>query len=230
MTAYDNSSHLRTVNSPAPPFWVCLVLGIVMVLAGIMVLSDIMFFTVISALFIGWMSVAAGAFEIFHAFWIKWWGRICLLQVFWVFFTLYLASSWLSQPLVGSLIITYLLGLLLVVSGFVRICARSLLLERPRVEHAVLRSVRDSSRVCYFDRIPRDGSVGSGISIRRRPDIPWFGVAHLRSQAIERQINLVWLHRMLKTRQRAVVQLFITVNRRALTLALRLLPVHPMRL
>jgi hypothetical protein len=28
----------------------------------------------------------------------------------------------------------------------------------------------------------------------------------------QRQINLVWLHRMPKTRQRAVVQLFITVS------------------
>jgi uncharacterized membrane protein HdeD (DUF308 family) len=120
MTAYDNSSNLRTLNSPAPPFWVCLVLGIVMVLAGVMVLSDIMFFTVISALFIGWMSVAAGAFEIFHAFWIKWWGGFAWqvrLGILYIAFGLVL----ISQPFVGSLIITYLLGLLLVFSGSVRI-------------------------------------------------------------------------------------------------------------
>jgi uncharacterized membrane protein HdeD (DUF308 family) len=120
MTAYDDSSHLRTVNPPAPPFWVCLVLGIVMVLAGIMVLSDVMFFTAISALFIGWMSVAAGAFEIFHAFWIKWWGGFVwqvLLGILYIAFGFVLVS----QPLAGSLIITYLLGVLLVVSGFVRI-------------------------------------------------------------------------------------------------------------
>jgi uncharacterized membrane protein HdeD (DUF308 family) len=120
MTAYDNSSNLRTVNSPAPPFWVCLVLGIAMILTGIMVLGDVMFFTVISALFIGWMSVAAGAFEIFHAFWIKWWGGFVwqvLLGILYIAFGLVLVS----QPLVGSMVLTYLLGLLLVVSGFVRI-------------------------------------------------------------------------------------------------------------
>jgi uncharacterized membrane protein HdeD (DUF308 family) len=184
MTAYDNSSHLRTVNSPAPPFWVCLVLGIVMVLAGVMVLSDIMFLTVISALFIGLMSVAAGAFEIFHAFWIKWWGGFVwqvLLGILYIAFGFVLAS----QPLVGSLIITYLLGLLLAVSGFVRIVLGAFYWKELGWSMPFLRSVRDSSRVCYFDRIPGDGSLGSGISIRRRPDIPWFGVAHLRSQAIE---------------------------------------------
>jgi uncharacterized membrane protein HdeD (DUF308 family) len=120
MTAYDDSSHLRTVNPPAPPFWACLVLGIVMVLVGIMALSDVMFFTVISALFIGWMSVAAGAFEIFHAFWIKWWGGFVwqvLLGILYIAF----GFALVGQPLVGSLIITYLLGLLMVVSGFVRI-------------------------------------------------------------------------------------------------------------
>ena len=120
MTADDNSSSLRTINSPAPPFWVCLVLGIVMVLAGIMVLSDILFFTVISALFIGWMSVAAGAFEIFHAFWIKWRGGFAwqvLLGILYIAFGLVL----ISQPFVGSVIITYLLGLLLMFSGSVRI-------------------------------------------------------------------------------------------------------------
>jgi uncharacterized membrane protein HdeD (DUF308 family) len=120
MTAYDDSSRLRTVNPPAPPFWVCLVLGIVMVLAGIMVLSDVMLFTVISALFIGWMSIAAGAFEIVHAFWIRWWGGFVwqvLLGILYAAFGFVLVS----QPLVGPLIITYLLGLLLLVSGAVRI-------------------------------------------------------------------------------------------------------------
>ena len=120
MTADDRNSHLRTVNSPAPPFWVCLVLGIFMVLAGIMVLSDIIFFTIISALFIGLMSVAAGAFEIFHAFWIKWWGGFVwqvLLGILYIAFGFVLVS----QPLAGSLIIASLLGVLLVVSGLVRI-------------------------------------------------------------------------------------------------------------
>src|SRR6202012_1345233 len=110
MTAYDDSSHLRTANPPAPSFWVCLVLGIVMVLAGIMVLSDVMLFTVVSALFIGWMSIAAGAFEIVHAFWIKWWGGFVwqvLLGILYIAFGVVLVS----QPLVGPLIITYLLGL-----------------------------------------------------------------------------------------------------------------------
>ena len=71
MTTYDNSSGLR---SDTPPFWVCVLLGIVMILAGIMVLGDVVLVTVISTMFIGWASIVIGAFEVIHAFWTKGWG------------------------------------------------------------------------------------------------------------------------------------------------------------
>jgi hypothetical protein len=37
--------------------------------------------------------------------------------------------------------------------------------------------------------IPGDRSLGPGISIRCRPDIPWLGAAHLCSQAIEERLR-----------------------------------------
>ena len=39
--------------------------------AGFFVLGNVVLVTVISTIFIGWISVAAGAFEIVHAFWTK---------------------------------------------------------------------------------------------------------------------------------------------------------------
>ena len=34
MTTYDNSSPMGVTKLPAPPFWVCVLLGLVMILAG----------------------------------------------------------------------------------------------------------------------------------------------------------------------------------------------------
>jgi uncharacterized membrane protein HdeD (DUF308 family) len=71
MTTVDHSSPIGVTNLPAPPFWVCVLLGLVMIGAGILVLGDIMLVTLISTIFIGWVSIIAGAFEIVHAFWTK---------------------------------------------------------------------------------------------------------------------------------------------------------------
>ena len=74
MTTYDNSSRVGVGSLPAPPFWICVLLGLGMILAGFLVLGDIMLATLISTIFIGWVSIVAGAFEIVHAFWTRGWG------------------------------------------------------------------------------------------------------------------------------------------------------------
>jgi uncharacterized membrane protein HdeD (DUF308 family) len=119
MTAYDSSSGLSVGNLSAPPFWVCVLLGIVMVLAGILVLGDVVLVTVISTMVIGLTAIAAGAFEVIHAFWTKGWGGFIwqiLLGVLYVAFGVVL----MRQPVAGALILTYLLGLLFLASGVVR--------------------------------------------------------------------------------------------------------------
>ncbi|WP_349629364.1 DUF308 domain-containing protein [Bradyrhizobium sp. BR2003] len=62
---------------PGPPLWVCVLLGLVLIAAGLLVLGDVVLFTVISAIFIGWTAIVAGGFEILHAFWTKGWGDSC---------------------------------------------------------------------------------------------------------------------------------------------------------
>jgi uncharacterized membrane protein HdeD (DUF308 family) len=91
-----------------------------MILTGLLVLGDVAFFTVISTLFIGWMAIVTGAFEIVHAFWTKGWGGFAwqvLLGILYVAFGVTLVS----QPLTSALILTYILGLALLISGVVRI-------------------------------------------------------------------------------------------------------------
>lgn len=103
-----------------PPTWVRVALGIVLIVAGIAVLGDIAIATLISTLFIGGVAIVVGAFEIVHAFWTKGWGGFLwqiLLGVLYVAFGVVLVS----QPLAGALVLTLVLGMLLLISGFIRI-------------------------------------------------------------------------------------------------------------
>jgi uncharacterized membrane protein HdeD (DUF308 family) len=120
MTTYEGSSSIRLTEVPMPPRWACILLGIIMILAGFLVLGDVVFFTVISALFIGWMAIAAGTFEVIHSFWSKGWGGFVwqlLLGLLYVAF----GVAVVSQPLTSAFILTYFLGLVLLISGVIRI-------------------------------------------------------------------------------------------------------------
>jgi uncharacterized membrane protein HdeD (DUF308 family) len=120
MTTYGNSPSINVARFGSPPFWICLLLGIVLVVAGFLILGDVVLATVVSTLFIGWTSIIAGAFELFHALWTKGWGGFLwqmLLGVLYIAFGVALVT----QPVTGAIVLTYVLGLLLLVSGFVRI-------------------------------------------------------------------------------------------------------------
>jgi uncharacterized membrane protein HdeD (DUF308 family) len=120
MTTYDSSSRTGVGSLPAPPFWICVLLGLALIVAGFLVLGDVMLVTVISTIFIGWVAIVAGAFEIVHAFWTKGWGGFVwqvLLGILYIAFGVVLVG----QPIASALILTYVLGLALAVSGFVRI-------------------------------------------------------------------------------------------------------------
>ena len=117
MTVYDSRSGIEALGPP--PLWVCVLLGIVMIAAGFAALGDVTFATVISVKLIGLTAIAAGAFEIVHAFWTKGWGGFLwqiLLGALYVAFGLVL----LTQPASGALILTYFLGAVLFASGVIR--------------------------------------------------------------------------------------------------------------
>jgi uncharacterized membrane protein HdeD (DUF308 family) len=120
MTAYDNSSRMLTGDSTVPPFWVCILLGLFMIIAGILVLGDVVLVTVISTLILGFVAIVTGVFEVIHAFWTKGWGGFfwqVLLGVLYIAF----GAVLVTQPVSSALTLTYVLGLLLLMSGIVRI-------------------------------------------------------------------------------------------------------------
>jgi uncharacterized membrane protein HdeD (DUF308 family) len=114
MATFDTASDVST-----PPTWVRILLGVVLVLAGLFVLGDVTLATLVSTLFIAAMAIVAGAFEIIHAFWTKGWGGFLwqvLLGLLYIAFGIVL---W-TQPVSGALILTFALGLMLMISGLVR--------------------------------------------------------------------------------------------------------------
>jgi uncharacterized membrane protein HdeD (DUF308 family) len=117
MTVYDSRTGAEALVPP--PRWICALLGVVLIAAGIFALSDVVFATIISVKLIGLTAIAAGAFEIMHSFWTKGWGGF-LWQI--LLGALYLAFGLvlLTQPASGALVLTYFLGAVLFASGAIR--------------------------------------------------------------------------------------------------------------
>lgn len=114
------TTHLPVGNLTAPPFWVCVLLGIVLILAGFFVLGDVVLVSVISAFVIGIAAIVAGAFEIVHAFWTKGWGGF-IWQILLGALYVALGIVLVRQPIAGALVLTYVLGLIFLISGAVRV-------------------------------------------------------------------------------------------------------------
>lgn len=135
MAAHDTASVDTTADPARPPGWLRVLLGAVMILAGAAVLADVAFATIISSVFLGGAAIVVGTFEIVHAVWTRGWGGLgwqMLLGLLYIALGLVLAGvagssvMVLSYVLVRStnqaeLLVTYGLGLLLLLSGLVRI-------------------------------------------------------------------------------------------------------------
>jgi uncharacterized membrane protein HdeD (DUF308 family) len=120
MTISDDGLSQYASDPSSRPSWGRVLLGLVMLVAGFLILGDVALFTVVSTILIGWLSIAAGAFEVVTAFWNKkWTGSLwqILLGALYIAFGVTLVT----RPLVGALVLTYALGIMLVISGFVRI-------------------------------------------------------------------------------------------------------------
>jgi uncharacterized membrane protein HdeD (DUF308 family) len=114
MTTYDSSPRLHADNLSTPSFRVCVPLGIVMIIAGILVLGDVMLVTVISTMFIGMMSIAAGGFEVIHAFWTKGWGGFLWQVLLGTLAGLVILTGF---PMTGLWVLGFLLGVDLISHG-----------------------------------------------------------------------------------------------------------------
>jgi uncharacterized membrane protein HdeD (DUF308 family) len=119
MTPYETRSR-ATEHLSAPPTWVRILLGIVLMVAGLFVLGDVAFAKLISAIFIGAVAIAAGAFEIIHACWTKAWGGLVGQLALGALYV-GVGIALLNQPASGAVMLTFVLGLLLLLSGILRI-------------------------------------------------------------------------------------------------------------
>src|SRR5215813_1029496 len=107
------------VGDTAPSLWLRILLGIVLIVAGAFVLGDLALATLISTIFIGAMAIAAGVFEIVHSFWTKGWGGF-LWQILLGLAYIVIGLVLFTQPAGGALALTWVLGVVFVVSGIAR--------------------------------------------------------------------------------------------------------------
>jgi uncharacterized membrane protein HdeD (DUF308 family) len=95
-------------------------LGAIYLIAGILAFGSVLFATVVSVLFVGAMMIVAGVTEIISAFQVKSWGKFN----FWLLLgVLYVVAGFVTfeNPLLAAATLTLFLGVVLVVSGIVRI-------------------------------------------------------------------------------------------------------------
>jgi uncharacterized membrane protein HdeD (DUF308 family) len=115
-------------SSAAPTFsgepstrswWLFALLGIALLIAGAFVLGDIVFASVVSAIFIAWAILIAGVLQIIHAFSARGWKGFMLDVLLGV---LYVAGGviLLSNPVAASVKLTLALGIIWIVSGIFR--------------------------------------------------------------------------------------------------------------
>ncbi|MCB8821119.1 DUF308 domain-containing protein [Microvirga rosea] len=127
---------MNGVTSPTrPPGWVRLSLGGVMILAGIAVLADVAFASLVSSALLGAVAIVVGVFEVAYAAWTRGWGGLgwqMLLGLLYIALGVVLVGVAGSSVMVltyifvrsagqGELLLTYGLGLVLLLSGIVRI-------------------------------------------------------------------------------------------------------------
>ena len=118
--AYNTRAGSEPTELSSTPIWARIALGVVLIIAGIIVLGDVVVATVISAKIIGAIAIVGGAFEVVNAFWTKGWGGFLwqiLLGLLYIAFGVVL----FTQPVAGALVLTYVLGLVLVASGIIRV-------------------------------------------------------------------------------------------------------------
>lgn len=95
-------------------------LGVVLVLAGIFALIETVAVTIASVIFFGAMMAVGGIFQIIHAFMTKQWSAFFLDLLMGLLYTIG-GFLIMQEPVQGSLILTLLLIVALVIGGIMRI-------------------------------------------------------------------------------------------------------------
>jgi uncharacterized membrane protein HdeD (DUF308 family) len=102
-------------------------LGVAQVIAGVLAVAAPMVATMVSAVFLGWLFVFAGVFQLIHAFRVRGWQGFALHVLGGVLYTgagLVLVAT----PMEGALTLTLMLAIFFVIEGVVR-CMQALRLR-----------------------------------------------------------------------------------------------------
>lgn len=100
-------------------FWF-VVLGVIVLIAGMIAAANLFLATFISILFVGAMMIAGGILEIIHSFGVKTWGGFILWFLTGVLYAVAGVLTF-SNPLLATAVITLLIALSLIAAGIVRI-------------------------------------------------------------------------------------------------------------
>ena len=101
-------------------WWQSILLGIILVAAGLFVLRNAVAATVVSALVFGGVLFATGILEIIHSFWAPHWGGFFWRLLVGVFYAIGGAILF-ADPLAASVLLTLAFAAALIASGAVRI-------------------------------------------------------------------------------------------------------------
>jgi uncharacterized membrane protein HdeD (DUF308 family) len=111
------SARLGIAGSPWGAVW----LGGVLVLAGLFVLADVVAAKTASTILFGLALLAAGTFEMVHAFWAPHWGALFLRLLLGLFYAIS-GGMLTAYPLASSNVLTIAFAAALIASGLVRLC------------------------------------------------------------------------------------------------------------
>jgi uncharacterized membrane protein HdeD (DUF308 family) len=115
-----NTSILASSEAKGTSWWGAILLGVLLVVAGLFVLGDVALATIISAILFGIVLLIAGAAEIFQAFSAPHWrGFLFRLLVGGLYAVCGLML--VMDPLGSSVILTLIFGVALVASGVMRL-------------------------------------------------------------------------------------------------------------
>jgi uncharacterized membrane protein HdeD (DUF308 family) len=101
-------------------WWQSILLGLVLMLAGLFILRNAVAATVASAIVFGIALLATGIFEIVHAFWAERWGSLFWRLVLGLFYAA-AGAVLIADPLAGSVLLTLAFAAALIASGAARI-------------------------------------------------------------------------------------------------------------
>ena len=101
--------------------WGAVWLGGVLMLAGLFVVVDVVAAKTASTILFGLALLAAGTFELVHAFWAPHWGGFFLRLLLGLFYAIS-GAMLVAHPLVSSNVLTIAFAATLMASGVVRVC------------------------------------------------------------------------------------------------------------